>query len=177
MSLVVRSDQSPASLAPAIRELVRARDAGLPVYDLRSMNQLIAESQGGDKIMPRLLGIFGGIALVLAVLGVYGVMAYSVAQRTQEVGIRMALGANGGDILRLIVRQGGMLALLGSGIGLLLAFGTTRGLSAFLFGVSAFDPVIFGGVTASLLLAALVASVIPAFRASRVNPIVALKNE
>jgi putative ABC transport system permease protein len=89
----------------------------------------------------------------------------------------MALGANGGDILRLIVRQGGMLALAGSVIGLLLALGTTRGLSAFLFGVSAFDPVIFGGVTGSLLLAALVASFIPALRATRVNPIVALKNE
>ena len=176
MSLVIRT-ASPARLAPAIRELVRARDAGLPVYDLRSMHQVIAEDQGGDKVMPKLLGIFGAIALVLAVLGVYGVMAYSVAQRTQEVGIRMALGANGRDILRLIVRQGGMLALLGSAIGLLLALGTTRGLSAFLFGVSAFDPVIFGGVTASLLLAALAASVIPALRASRVNPIVALKNE
>ena len=177
MSLVLRTSQDPASLAPAIRELVRARDAGLPVYDLRTMNDVIAESQGGEKLMPKLLGIFGGVALVQAVLGVYGVMAYSVAQRTQEVGIRMALGADGGDILRLIMRQGGILALAGSVIGLLLAFGTTRGLSAFLFGVSAFDPVIFGGVTASLLLAALAASVIPAIRASRVNPIVALKNE
>ena len=177
MSLVLRSDRNPAELAPAVRELVRARDAGLPVYDLRTMNDVIRVDQDGDKIMPKLLGVFGGVALVLAVLGVYGVMAYSVAQRTQEVGIRMALGANGGDILRLIVRQGGMLALMGSVIGLLMAFGTTRGLSAFLFGVSAFDPVIFGGVTGSLLLAALVASFIPALRATRVNPIVALKNE
>ena len=177
MSLVVRTDQDPAALAPAIRELVRAKDAGLPVYDLRTMNDVLKDDQSGDKIMPKLLGVFGGIALVLAVLGVYGVMAYSVAQRTQEVGIRMALGANGGDILRLIVRQGGLLALAGSVIGLLLAFGTTRGLSAFLFGVSAFDPVIFGGVTGSLLLAALVASFIPALRATRVNPVVALKNE
>jgi putative ABC transport system permease protein len=177
MSLVLRSDRNPAELAPAIRELVRARDAGLPVYDLRTMNDVIREDQDADRIMPKLLGVFGAIALVLAVLGVYGVMAYSVAQRTQEVGIRMALGADSGDILRLIVRQGGILALVGSVIGLLLAFGTTRGLSAFLFGVSAFDPVIFGGVTGSLLLAALVASIIPALRATRVNPIVALKNE
>jgi putative ABC transport system permease protein len=177
MNLVVRTNQDPGSLAPAIRELVRSRDAGLPVYDLRTMDDVITESRGGELVMPKLLGIFGGVALVLAVLGVYGVMAYTVAQRTQEVGIRMALGANGGDILRLIVRQGGFLALVGSVIGLLLAFGTTRGLSAFLFGVSAFDPAIFIGVTASLLLAALLASVIPALRASRVNPIVALKNE
>jgi predicted permease len=177
MSIVVRTSRPPAGVAPAIRELVRNRDAGLPVYDLRTMDQVIEEAQGGDRIMPKLLGIFGGIALVLAVLGVYGVMAYTVAQRTQEVGIRMALGANGKDILTLIVRQGGVLALIGSTVGLALSFGTTRGLSAFLFGVSAFDPVIFGGVTASLLLAALVASLIPALRATRVNPIVALKTE
>jgi predicted permease len=177
MSLVVRTERNPAEVAPALRELVRARDAGLPIYDLRTMNDVIRENQGGDKIMPKLLGVFGFIALVLAVLGVYGVMAYSVAQRTQEVGIRMALGADGRDILKLIVRQGGWLALIGSVFGLAMAFGTTKALSAFLFGVSAFDPVIFGGVTASLLLAALVASVIPAFRASRVNPIVALKSD
>jgi putative ABC transport system permease protein len=177
MSLVVRTDGDPASLAPAIRALVQSRDAGLPVYSLRTMEDVIKEETGGERILPNLLGIFGGIALVLSVLGVYGVMAYSVTQRTQEVGIRMALGARGKDILGMVVRQGGVLALAGSAIGLLLALGTTRALSAFLFGVSAFDPVIFGGVTSALLLAALAASIVPALRATRVNPIIALKQE
>jgi putative ABC transport system permease protein len=177
MSLVVRTEGDPASIAPAIRELVRHRDAGLPLYSLRTMEDLIEESMSGEGVLTDLLGIFGGIALVLSVVGVYGVMAYSVAQRTQEVGIRMALGAQGGDILRLIVRQGVALTCLGSVIGLVLAGATTRSLSTFLFGVSAFDPAIFIGVTLSLVLAALSASAIPAIRASRVNPIVALKHE
>jgi putative ABC transport system permease protein len=177
MSLVLRTGQSPAELAPAIRELIRSRDAGLPLYSLRTMEDLIEQSQGGDKVMKDLLAIFGGIALVLALLGVYGVMAYTVTQRTQEVGIRMALGADGKDIIRLIVRQGGTLALLGSVIGLGLALATAQALAVFLFGMSPFDLTVFGGVTAALLLAAIVASLIPARRASRVSPIIALKHE
>ena len=126
-------------------------------------------------IMPKLLALFGAIALLLAVIGVYGVMAYSVSQRTQELGIRRALGAEGRDIVRLVLRQGAILAGLGALIGLGLAFAATRGLSSFLYGVSAFDPVVFGGVTAALVGAAVLASLLPARRATRVDPLVALR--
>jgi putative ABC transport system permease protein len=177
MSLVLRTDRDPAALASSLREAVRAGDPGLPIYDLQTMDELVTNQQRGDRIMPRLLGIFGGVALVLAVLGVYSVMAYMVTQRTREMGIRLALGAEGRDIRSLVVKQGIRLATMGTVIGLALAAASTRALSSFLFGVSAFDPLVFGGVTAALVGAALLASLIPAARASRVSPLVALKSE
>jgi ABC-type antimicrobial peptide transport system permease subunit len=139
------------------------------------MEKLMADEMQGERIMPKLLALFGAIALVLAVIGVYGVMAYSVSQRTQELGIRRALGAEGRDIVRLVLRQSITLAAVSAVIGLGLAFAATKSLSAFLFGVSAFDPVVFSGVTASLMGAAVVASLIPARRATRVDPLVALR--
>jgi putative ABC transport system permease protein len=150
-------------------------DASLPAYSVRTMTEIIREEQRGDMIMPKLLTAFGAIALFLAVIGVYGVMAYTVNQRTQEVGIRMALGAQRQDILRMVVRQGLTLAGLGLGIGLLLSLGATRGLSSFLLGVSAFDPVVFVGVTAALCAAAIAASLGPARKAMKVDPLVALR--
>ncbi|MEO8295353.1 MAG: ABC transporter permease [Gemmatimonadota bacterium] len=177
MSLVLRTTADPGSLGSKLREAVSAQDPGLPIYDLQTMDELVKNRTQGDKIMPRLLGIFGGVALVLAVLGVYSVMAYMVTQRTKEVGIRLALGADGNDILKLVVGQGSRLAITGTLVGLGLAALTTRALSAFLFGVSAFDPLVFGGVTLALLGAALLASLIPARRASRVSPLIALRAE
>ena len=177
LSYALRSSREPGGLADAVRAELTAMDASLPAYSVRTMREIIREEQRGDLIMPKLLTAFGAIALFLAVIGVYGVMAYTVNQRTQEVGIRMALGAQRQDILRMVVRQGLTLAALGLGIGLLLSLGATRGLSSFLLGVSAFDPVVFVGVTAALCAAAIAASLGPARKAMKVDPLVALRYE
>jgi putative ABC transport system permease protein len=175
LTYVLRSTREPGGLAEAVRTDLAAMDASLPAYGVRTMPEIIREEQRGDLIMPKLLTAFGAIALFLAMIGVYGVMAYTVNQRTQEVGIRMALGAQRRDILGMVVRQGLTLAGLGLAIGLLISFGATRGLSSFLLGVSAFDPTVFVGVTAALASAALAASLGPARRAMRVDPLVALR--
>jgi len=177
LRFVVRTSGDPTLLLPKVREEVAAVERELPPYQIRTLKEHVDLQMQGDMIMPKLLALFGAIALVLAIIGVYGVMAYSVSQRTQELGIRRALGAEGGDILRLVVRQGALLAGLGAVIGLALAFAATRGLSAFLFGVSAFDPVVFSGVTAALIGSAVIASLVPARRATRVDPLVALRND
>jgi putative ABC transport system permease protein len=175
LAYVLRSSREPGGLADAVRAELAGMDASLPAYLVRTMREIVREEQAGDMIMPKLLTAFGAIALFLAVIGVYGVMAYTVSQRTQEVGIRMALGAQRQNILGMVVRQGLTLAALGLGIGLLLSLGATRGLSAFLLGVSAFDPVVFVGVTGALAAAALAASLGPARRATKVDPLVALR--
>jgi putative ABC transport system permease protein len=175
LSYALRSTRESGGLADAVRAELSGIDASLPAYSVRTMHEILREEQQGDLIMPKLLTVFGAIALFLAVIGVYGVMAYTVNQRTQEVGIRMALGAQRQDILRMVVRQGFTLAGLGLGIGLLMSFGATRGLSSFLLGVSAFDPVVFVGVTATLCMAALAASLGPARKAMKVDPLVALR--
>jgi putative ABC transport system permease protein len=174
---VVRTSGDPSALIPQVRDQVAAVARDIPPYDIRTLEAHVDLQNQGDKIMPKLLAVFGAIALLLAIIGVYGVMAYSVSQRTQELGIRRALGAEGRDIVRLVLRQGGMMAGLGAVIGLALSFAATRGLSSFLFGVSAFDPVVFGGVTASLIGAAVIATLVPARRATRVDPLVALRND
>jgi putative ABC transport system permease protein len=141
------------------------------------MDEILLNQVGGDLIMSKLLGFFAVAALFLAMIGVYGVMSYSVAQRRSELGIRMAIGAERRNILALVVKQGSKLAVIGLGIGLVISFGVTRTLSAFLFGVSTFDLTIFIGVTLSLAAAALAASYGPALRATRVDPITALRND
>ena len=175
LAYVVRSSLPPNALATAVRGSLARVDPTMPLYSLRTMIEVKELAMRGDNIMPRLLGVFGAVALVLAIMGVYGVMTYSVSQRTQEMGVRMALGAQRADILRLVLRQGGLLAAGGIGVGLLISAGATRTLSSFLLGVSAYDPAIFAGVTLSLALAAVVASVVPARRAVRVDPLIALR--
>ena len=175
LAIVMRSKSDPATLANAARAQLAGIDRTVPAYAVRTMREVLDIDQKGDMIMPRLLAVFGAIALLLAIVGVYGVMSYSVNQRTQEVGIRMALGAEGGDIVRLVLRQGATLAVAGLGIGLGLAALTTRTLSFFLQGVSAFDPTVFIGVSVALTGAAMMASFIPALRAVRVDPLVALR--
>ncbi|NOT07755.1 MAG: ABC transporter permease [Gemmatimonadales bacterium] len=177
LRFVVRTTGDPNSLVPAIRLEVAKVARDLPAYSVRSLQEHVDLQMQGDMIMPKLLALLGGIALTLAVIGVYGVMAYSVSQRTQELGIRRALGAGGRDILRLVLRQGVTLSGLGALIGVGLALAATKALSAFLFGVSAFDPVVFSGVTFSLVGAAIIATLVPARRATRVDPLVALKND
>ncbi len=175
LSYAVRTAGDPGLLVPKVREEVAAVAHDLPPYSIRTMRGRVDDEMQGDKIMPKLLGLFGTIALMLSLIGVYGVMAYSVSQRTQELGIRRALGAEGRDIVRLVVRQGARLAAAGAGIGLGLALLSTRALSSFLFGVSAFDPAVFAGVTGALVGASMLATLVPARRATRVDPLVALR--
>jgi putative ABC transport system permease protein len=173
----IETSGPPEALAEAARAEIHSIDSNLPVYDVMSLDAVIEESLGGDTIMAKIMAALAVIALVLALGGVYGVMAYTVSQRTQELGIRRALGAQNRDVLSLVVRQGTALALFGVGVGTVVALGVARGLSRFLFGVSPFDPVTYASVAIALLTAGLAASYFPARRATKVDPIVALRVE
>jgi len=177
MSGVVRTSLDPTSIVPAIREQVKAIDKDVPVYGVKTMDDYVAESVALPRLDSTLLGIFAGLALVLAVIGIYGVMSYGVAQRTNEIGIRMTLGAQRADVLRLVLGQGLGIALVGVGIGIVGSLGATQLLSKLLFGVSPADPITFAGVAIGLVICALLACYIPAWRATRVDPMVALRYE
>jgi predicted permease len=174
---VVRSGGDPAQLSNLVRAAVGSAARNLPVYDMLTLTEHIRMETAGDMIMAKLLGTFGAMALLLSLIGVYGVMAYTVAQRERELGIRRVLGARVNDISWLVLSGGLRVAGLGAGIGLLIALGVTRTLSTFLQGVSAFDPIVFTGVTLALVAAALAATTVPARRATAVDPGVALRAE
>ena len=173
--VVVRSSLSTSSVAAAIRQAVHSIDNDLPVTDIEPFPHALGQSIARERFRTFLLGSFSAMALVLAAVGIFGVVSYSASQRRQEIGIRMALGAQRGDVLRLILRQGAKLALLGLSIGIVFALLLTRFMSSMLYGVSAKDPVIFGAVAAVLFGVALAACYIPARRALRVDPLVALR--
>jgi predicted permease len=177
MSVVVRSTSDPASLAGSIREAVRQVDSTLPLYSVRSMEQYLELSLARQRFTALLLAVFAGMALTVAAVGTYGVMAYLVGQSTREIGIRIALGATRGRILVMVLRQGVLLAAAGIGAGLACAFLLSRFLTTLLFGVSAHDPLTFGSIAALLLVVALVAGYVPARRGARVDPIVSLRCE
>ena len=177
MAFVLRTESSPLMLAGAVREAVQSIDKNQPLSGATTMDEVIAKSVAPRRFRMLLLGLFALLALLLAVIGVYGVIAYSSTQRTHEFGVRIALGANRQDILKLVVRQGFKLALLGVSIGVGGALLLTRVLSSLLYEVSAHDPLTFSGVAALLMLVALAASYIPARRAMKVDPIVALRYE
>jgi len=176
-SLVVKTQGDPASFAPAIRQAVREVDPNQPIHRLKTMPDMVAGSLAPRKFVVRLLGLFALIALFMAALGLYGVISYSVTQRTQEIGIRMALGAQSGSLLTMVVNQGLRLACLGVAIGLAMAVACSRLLQNQLFGVSALDPATFASISAALLGAAFLASYIPARRATKVDPLKALRYE
>jgi putative ABC transport system permease protein len=177
MAFVLRTESKPLMLAGAVREAVQSIDKNQPLSGVTTMDEVIAKSVAPRRFRMLLLGLFALLALLFAVIGVYGVIAYSSTQRTHEFGVRIALGANRQDILKLVVRQGFKLAVLGVSIGVGGALILTRFLSSLLYQVSAHDALTFSGVAALLMLVALAASYIPARRAMKVDPIVALRYE
>ena len=174
-ALVVRTSVEPMSLATSVRNAIWAVDKDQPVAAIDTMDHIVSEAIARQRFSMLLLGIFAALALVLAAVGVYGVMSYSVAQRTHEIGIRMALGARRADVLQMTIKQG--LKLVGAGMifGLAAAFLMTRVLASLLFGISATDPVTFIGISLVLLAVAILASYVPALRATKVDPIIALR--
>ena len=177
MRLVVKSAVDPAGLASAIRGVVTGIDKDQPIFGISTMNQLIVNSVSTRRITLILLGLFSTLALVLAAIGIYGVISYSVAQRTHEIGIRMALGAQKTDVLRLVMGQGAKIAGAGVAIGVAASFGLTRLLAKLLFSVSAADPLTFAAVAIVLILVAMLACYLPARRTLRVDPMIALRYE
>jgi ABC-type antimicrobial peptide transport system permease subunit len=173
----LRTDRDPTVLAGSAREAVRAVDRELLVNDMQPLEARVADSIARPRMSVWLLVGFSSIALLLAAVGIYGVMAYTVSQRTREIGVRMALGANPAHVQRLVVRQGMQPALLGVLVGLVVAFGASRLIDKLLYGVSPADPVTFVIVPLFLAGVALLATYLPARRATRVPPTVALQSE
>ncbi len=177
MSGVVRTGAPSANMVSAIREQVKAIDKDVPIYDVKRMDDYVADSLAQPRLDSTLLAIFAGLALLLAMIGTYGVMSYSVAQRTNEIGIRLTLGAQRADVLRLVLREGLRLAIFGVAAGVAVALAAMRLLMNLLFGVSPGDPATLASVAAILIAWALLACYVPAWRATRVDPMVALRYE
>ena len=177
MALLVRAAGEPAALTTAVRQEVTALDKDQPVFNVRTMPQVFIEGMAPQRMSAFMFAGFALVALLLAAVGIYAVVAYSVAQRTHEIGIRMALGAQAGDIMKMVVRQGMTLTAVGVALGLVAAFAMTRAMASILYGVSASDPATFGGVAAMAALIAFVACYIPARRATKVDPMIALRYE
>ena len=177
VALVARTRGEPGAAAAAVRRELRALDPGLPAYDVRTMDQVLAYATWPQRLFGEIFASFGVLALGLAAIGVYGVMAYAVAQRTREIGVRMALGARAGDVLRMVMRQGVVLIAVGMGVGLPAALALARLMAGALYGVTPADPAAFVLAPLVLAAAALLASWLPARRAARVDPMVALRSE
>ena len=177
MSFTVRTTREPEALIASVRKAVAAVDPTVPISRVETMERVLAASVARERFTMLLLGLFAAVALVLAAVGIYGVISYSVSQRTAELGIRMAIGADSGDVLKLVMTQGAKLAGWGVGVGLLGAAALSRVMASQLYGVSALDPLIFFGVAIVLGLVALVATYVPAVRAARIDPVVALQSE
>ena len=177
MAVVVKTTGEPHSLISAVRKEMAAMDADVPLFGIKSMDEYLSASVAKPRFNTTLLSIFAGVALVLTIVGLYSVMSYSVAQRTNEIGIRLALGAQSRDVILMIVKQGAVLIVVGLAIGLGAAFAATRVIESLLFGVTAKDPFTFAAVAVLLTLVALLACYVPALRATRVDPMEALRCE
>jgi predicted permease len=174
---VVRTNPGLVADASFLSRAADTVNRDIVVYDTQTLNGIIADSLGAKRFVMLLLGIFAGLATLLSCVGIYGVISYIAGQRTHEIGVRMALGASRVDVLRMVLGQAGKMALIGVALGLLAAFGLTRLMASMLFGVSAHDPLTFLGVALLLTGVALAACLIPARRATRVDPMVALRYE
>jgi putative ABC transport system permease protein len=177
MNLVIKTASSPSPLTTSVRDAIRALDPNLPVADIRTMEEVVSATLSTPRFTGLLLGMFALLAVVLSAIGIYGVLSYLVSRRTREIGIRMAIGADRGQVVRMVLGSGLSLALAGAGIGVVCAAGVGRLMQSVLHEVSPFDPATFAFVAITLPAIALLASAVPAWRATRVDPIVALKNE
>ena len=177
MNLVVRCSGDPAAIPAAVRQAVRTVDSSEATSTFRTMGEVVSASRAGDRFNALLLGAFGGMSLLLTAAGIFGVLSYLVTQRTREIGVRMALGAQPSDVLRVIVGHGMRLVLAGIALGAVGAIGLTRWMASFLFDVKPTDPLTFTAVALVLLLTAIGACYFPARRAMQVDPMVALRYE
>jgi putative ABC transport system permease protein len=175
--LVVKTNGDPKGLVPAIRGSLRSLDKEIPISQVQTMEEVVSRSLAQRRLSMSLLVVFAVLAGLLAAVGIYGVMTYIVAQRTHEMGIRLAMGASSIDVLKLVLRDGAKLATVGVVIGISAAFALTRVIARLLYGVSAVDPISFAGISLLVTIVALVACYIPARRATRVDPLVALRSE
>lgn len=177
MEVVVRTTQNPLTLATSVANSIHQVDPEVALHKIQTMNDLVSESLSPQRFTMLLLAAFAGLALLLATVGIYSVISYSVSRRTHEIGIRVSLGASRADVLRLVLRQGMMLAALGLVIGIIGALALSRLMSAVVYGITASDPLTFLAVSLLLACVALLACYIPARRAMRVDPAVALRHE
>ena len=177
MNFEVRTAGDPTNFLAAIRQAVREVDGNLPLFDVKTQVEQASQSLAQERLFAALLSFFGALALALAALGLYGVLAHSVAQRTREIGVRMALGAEARHVLRLVIGQGMLLVCVGIAAGLILAYWLTKWLSGWLYGVGATDPLTYGAIALLLAVVALLACWIPARRATKVDPMIALRCE
>ena len=174
---MLRTRHDPRGAIAAVRAEIRSADPDLAVLSLAPLEQLRLEDQASDEVISGMFGGFALVALLMASMGLYASMAYLVSQRTQEIGIRMALGASGKGVVAMILAEGGRLGLIGVAVGLALGFVMARGMTSLLYGVSPTDPATYAAVAALMVVVALVASAVPAWRATRVDPIRTLKAE
>jgi len=177
MTLAIHTSGNPAAIVPAVRGVLRETDSDQPVSDVRTMEQVMGETLSRARFNTLLLGLFAGMAMLLAAVGIFGVMNYSVTLRTREIGIKVALGARPGQVMFFIMRQGLTLTLLGIGLGVAGSLALTRLMSGLLFGVRATDPITFVGIVVLLMVVSAIACYLPARRAMKVDPLVALRYE
>jgi putative ABC transport system permease protein len=177
MQFIVHMTGDPTAKVGTVRSILAEIDPTLPISSIQTLDEIVGDSVAGRRFYMLMLALFAGVAIVLALAGIYGVQSYSVSRRTSEIGVRVAMGATHEDVIRQIVRQGMRPAVIGTAFGLIAAFGIARLLSSLLFGIGSSDPLTYLGVAILLLTAALVACYLPALRAVRVDPVVALREE
>src|SRR5207237_1862080 len=177
MIIVAKTEGDPRASIAAVQNEVKSLDKDLPTYNIKTLDEYVAASVAQPRFNTLLLAMFAGLALILTAIGLYGVMSYSVTQRTHEIGIRMALGARQPDVLKMVVRQGMTLTVVGIGAGLIGAYFLTRLMSSLLFSVSATDPITFTAIPVVIAGVAVGACFVPARRATKVDPMIALRSE